>query len=186
MVLHQSRTDAITIAEAAVLAVGGLLIIRSGDSAGWFLLLACSFAAALVLIKPFVPSADRDIDPESLDISPWGVRRYNLAGMHEAVSWSDLREVAVVTAAEDAEIDDVYLVLRGRTNDGVIVPHSLAVESGILSELHLRLSEFDSQAFVDALACTAEKVFVLWRAPDLSTPRPDTNSATPIRFRTAS
>ena len=186
MVLQQSRTDAITIAEAAVLAVGGLLIIRSGDSAGWFLLLACTFAATLVLIKPFVPSAEPDVDPEALDISPWGVRRYNQAGMHEAVSWSDLREVAVVTAPEDAELDDVYLVLRGRTNDGVIVPHSLAVESGILSELHLRLSEFDSQAFIDAMACTVEKVFVLWRAPDFSSPRTDTNSATPIRFRTAS
>lgn len=186
MVLQKSRTDAITIAEAAVLAVGGLLIIRSGDSAGWFLLLACSFAATLVLIKPFLSGVERDVDPESLDISPWGVRRFNQAGMHEAVSWSDLREVAVVTAPEDAELDDVYLVLRGRTNDGVIVPHSLAVESGILSELHLRLSEFDSQAFVDAMACTVEKVFVLWRAPDQSAPRTDTNSATPIRFRTAS
>lgn len=187
MLLRTSRSDAITIAASAVLAIGGMLIIRSGESAGWWLLLGCSLTAALVILRPFAPSSERDADGEALDVSPWGVRRYDHAGLHEAVSWADLSEVAVVTTAEDRDIEDVYLVLRGRNNNGVIVPHSLAVESGILSELHLRLSDFDSQAFIDALASTVSKEFVLWRALTPVSPLHNgSRTTTPVQLRAAS
>ena len=170
MLLRTSRTDAYMIAASAALAIGGVWIVRQGDPVGWWLLLGCSVAAALVTLRPFLQTFEREPDGETLDISPWGVRRYDNAGLHEAVSWSDLSEVAVVTSAEGPDVEDVYLVLRGASNNGLIVPHTLAVESGILSELHLRLSGFDSQVFIDALASTVDKVFVLWRAPTPASP----------------
>ena len=188
MLLRTSRTDAFAVAASAVLAIGGMLIVLSGEPAGWWLLLACSLTAALVILRPFVQSADnRDSAGETLDISPWGVRRFDRAGLHEAVSWADLSEVAVVTTAEEDDTEDVYLVLRGRHNNGLMVPHSLAVESGILSELHLRLSDFDSQAFIDALSSTVDKTFVLWRAPTPVSPlNSGARSATPVKLRAAS
>jgi hypothetical protein len=170
MLLRTSRSDAYVIAASAVLALSGMLIVRHGDVVGWWLLIACSLSAAVVMLRPFLPGFEREPDGETLDISPWGVRRFDNAGLHEAVSWSDLSEVAVVTSAEGPTVEDVYLVLRGRNNNGLIVPHTLAVESGILSELHLRLSDFDSQAFIDALASDTDKVFVLWRAPTPASP----------------
>ena len=187
MLLRTSRTDAFAIAASAVLAIGGMLIVRNGEPAGWWLLLACSLTAAVVILRPFVPTVDRDSAGETLDISPWGVRRFDHAGLHEAVSWADLSEVAVVTTAEEDDTEDVYLVLRGRHNNGLMVPHSLAVESGILSELHLRLSEFDSQAFIDALSSTVDKTFVLWRAPTPVSPlNSGARSSTPVKLRAAS
>jgi hypothetical protein len=188
MLLRTSRSDAYVIAASAVLAIAGMLIIRNGGIEGWWLLLACCLSAALVMLRPFVPSRLKGDDSESLDISPWGVRRFDNAGLHEAVSWSDLSEVSVVTSFnEGPDVEEVYLVLRGRHNNGMIVPHTLAVESGILSELHQRLSEFNSQALVDALASTADKVFVLWKAPTPVSPlRPGTRHTTPVPLRAAS
>ena len=40
MLLRTSHTDAFAIAASAVLAVGGMLIVRNGEPAGWWLLLA--------------------------------------------------------------------------------------------------------------------------------------------------
>ena len=187
MLLRTSRTDAIAIAASAVLVIGGILIVRSGNAAGWWLLLAGSLSCALVILRPLVSMPSNDADGERLDISPWGVRRHDGTGLHEAVSWSDLSEVAVVTTAEAPDTEDVYLVLRGRNHNRLVVPHSLAVESGILSELHLRLTEFDSQAFIDALSSTVDKVFVLWRAPTPVSPlRTGARSTTPIQLRATS
>lgn len=187
MLLRTSRSDAYAIAASAALAIGGMLIVRSGETAGWWLLLACSLTAGLVILKPFVPTVEREPEGETLDVSPWGIRRYDDTGLHEAVSWADLSEVAVVTTPDDDDAEDVYLVLRGRSSNGVIVPHTLAVESGILSELHLRLSDFDSQGFIDALASTAEKMFVLWPAPTPISPlRTGSRSTTPVQLRAAS
>jgi hypothetical protein len=186
MLLRTSRTDAIAIAASVVFAIGGMLFVGSGNAAGWWLLLACSLTSALVILRPLV-SMPNENDGESLDISPWGVRRHDGTGLHEAVSWSDLSEVAVVTTADTPDTEDVYLVLRGRNHNRLVVPHSLAVESGILSELHLRLSEFDSEAFIDALSSTVDKVFVLWRAPTPVSPlRSGARATTPIQLRAAS
>jgi hypothetical protein len=187
MLQRTPRSDVYAIAASAILAIGGMFVVRSGEVAGWWLLLACSLTAGLIILKPIVPTVDRENDGEALDISPWGVRRYDATGLHEAVSWADLSEVAVVTTPEDEDAEDVYLVLRGRSSNGLIVPHTLAVESGILSELHLRLSDFDSQGFIDALASTAEKMFVLWRAPTPVSPlHAGSRSNTPVKLRAAS
>ncbi len=166
MIPRTSRSDALIIAASAVLAIGGMLILRRGEALGWVLVLGCSFAAAFVVVRPLLPSARRDAEREALDVTPWGISRSNDAGTQEAIAWADLTEVAVVTtvdALDDAE--DVHLVLRGQHGSGVVIPHTLAVESGVITELQLRLSEFDNQAFLDAMMSAVNNVFVLWRAP---------------------
>lgn len=162
-----SITDAYVIAVSALLAIGGVFFISQGDSLGWLLLLACTLSTVLLISRPFTQAIENEaIRGEKLDVSPWGVRRYDSSGLHEAVSWSDLSEVDVVATPDTENVEDVYLVLRGQNTNGLIVPHTLAVESGILSELERRLGEFDTQAFIDALSSSVDKVFVLWRASE--------------------
>lgn len=175
MLRRISITDAYVITVAALMGAGGILYVGRGNSLGWLLLLACVLSSALVISRPFTQAIDEEARlSEKLDVSPWGVRRYDSAGLKEAVSWSDLSEVDVVATPDTDDIEDVYLVLRGQNTNGLIVPHTLAVESGILSELERRLGEFDSQAFIDALSSSVDKVFVLWRASEtVSEFRPD-------------
>ena len=166
MTSRTSRMDVGIIAVSAIVAIGGMLILRHGEAIGWLLLLLCSVAAAFVLLRPFLPAERGLEDCDALDVTPWGISRRDDTGTHEAVAWTDLTEVAVVTtvdALEDEE--DVHLVLRGREGSGVVIPHTLAVESGVLTELQMRLSEFDNQAFLDAMMSAVSNVFVLWRSP---------------------
>lgn len=188
MHLRTSHTDADEIVAFAVLTIGAtLMVVLNDESVVWLALLSLSLAAAFVSLRPLATRSGREWGEASLDLSPWGVRRHDGGGLHEALAWPDLTEVSIVTAPLDPDGEDVYVVLRGRNNTGVIVPHTLAVESGILSELQLRLSEFDSEAFIDALASTTEKTFVLWRTPTPVSPlSTGGHSATPLRLRSAS
>ena len=117
-----------------------------------------------------------------------GISRHDDSGTHESVSWNDLTEVSVVTTIDAPEDDeDVHLVLRGKAGSGVVIPHTLAVESGVLTELQLRLSEFDNQAFLDAMMSAVNNVFVLWRAPVavLAPLRTASAKHAPLTFKTA-
>lgn len=166
MIPRTSHMDAIVIAASAVLAIGGMLTLRRGDAVGWLLLALCIIAAAFVVLRPFLPVVSTNTDGDALDVTPWGISRHNDTGTHEAVSWTDLTEVAVVTTVDALEDnEDVHLILRGKEGSGVVIPHTLAVESGVITELQLRLSEFDNQAFLDAMMSAVNNVFVLWRAP---------------------
>lgn len=189
MIRRTSRMDAIIIAASAVLAIGGTLILRRGDAVGWLLLGLCSLAAAFVVLRRFLPAADAGTAGDALDVTPWGISRHdNDTGTHEAVSWNDLTEVSVVTTVDALEDDeDVHLVLRGKEGSGVVIPHTMAVESGVITELQLRLSEFDNQAFLDAMMSAVNNVFVLWRAPAAarSPMRNVSAKRAPLTFKTA-
>jgi hypothetical protein len=186
MLLRTSRTDAYAIAASSVLALGGMLIVRNGNLVGWWILLVFSCTAVLVLLRPYLPSFRSDTDPDSLELSAWGVRRFDSGGLHEAVSWSDLREVSVVTTAPAPDDEDIYVLLCGHDDNRVMIPHTLAVESGVLSELHLRLQGFDDSAFIAALSSSAEGLFVLWRAPRPATYSGAVTRLSPVRLRAAS
>jgi hypothetical protein len=165
MHLRNTRSDSYAIAGSAALAIGGVMAIRSGDNVGWWILAAFICTAAMLLARPWFLSEARTRDDETIDMSSWGIRRSGENGLRESVAWTDLTEVAVLTTAGGSFTEDVFLVLRGLGNDGVVVPHTMAVESGVLTELQARLPDFDNAAFVDALNCTRDDVFVVWRAP---------------------
>lgn len=164
MIRRSARTDAYTIAAIAALGIGGMILSRN-EANGWWILLAFTFAAALTFVRPLLQSFGSDEETETLDVSPWGVRRFDHNGLHEAVSWADLSEVSVVTSHEAADDENVYLVMQGRSDNGVIVPHTLAVESGLFRDLETRLRGFNLTAFVHAMTTGKDGVFVLWRAP---------------------
>jgi hypothetical protein len=181
MLLRHTRSDAYAIAGSAAIAIGGVLAIRSGDNVGWWILAAFICTAAVYLARPWFLSEERVRDDESIDISSWGVRRSGENGLRESVAWNDLTEVAVLTTAGGSFTEDVFIVMRGLGNDGVVVPHTLAVESGVLTELQSRLPDFDNETFVSALQCKRDDVFVVWRAsgPNLLNIAPPVTKITP-------
>ncbi len=186
MLLRNFRMDAFFVAASAALALGGMLIARNGDASGWWILLAFSCSALLVAVRPYLPALERESDGESIDVTPWGVRRYDDQGLHEAVSWPDLTEVAVVTSRSTADGEDVHLLLRGQHENGVVIPHTLAVEAGLLTALEHRLRDFDNEALVNALMSPDDGAYVLWRAP-MSAARVDTPVHVPaFKLRAAS
>jgi hypothetical protein len=181
MLLRTTRSDTYAIAGSAALAVGGVMAVRSGDNVGWWILAAFICTAAVFLARPWFSAEERTRDDETIDITTWGVRRSGESGLRESVAWSDLTEVAVLTTAGGSFTEDVFIVMRGLGNDGVVVPHTLAVESGVLSELQARLPDFDNVTFVSALSCKRDDVFVVWRTsgPNLMSMTPPMTQITP-------
>jgi len=160
-----TRAGAPALAASAVFAVGGTER-RNEHTAGWAVL-ALSCVAALLYLRPELASlSSRNVvqDDESLDFAQWGIRHNVGSGQYNAISWGDLREVTVMTTDDSDDDDNMFIVLRGGDDNGIVVPHVLAVESGLLVELHRRLRGFDDNAFIAAIASHTNSVFLLWRS----------------------
>lgn len=163
------RPDAtgVTVAVAVALAgtLGTLLLARLGRAAGWSLLaLAAVAAAAAWVLHTRRALRDPDRATDILDISDWGIRHYHNDQMQAAVSWPDLEEVLVVTTNAPDTDDTLHLVMNGTSGSSVVVPHYVAVESGVLTELEARLAGYDTTTFFDAIMHHGTDVFIVWRA----------------------
>ncbi len=160
-----TRAGSPALAASAALTAGGT-DRRNENAAGWAVL-ALSCVAALLYLRPELASlSGRDVveDQERLEFAHWGVRHNMGDGQYRAISWGDLKEVTVLTTDGSDDDEDMFIVLRGADDRGMVVPHMLAVESGLLIELHRRLRGFDDSAFIAAIASHTNSVFVLWRA----------------------
>lgn len=165
MLLRSSRSDTAFFAASAAIAIAGMFVARSsGAAAAWIALAVCCGAAIVIIAPRFAPFAG-DGDVATVAVSAWGVRHTDSALLHEAVSWDDLAEVDAITTGDDEAGETLFLVLRSRLGNTVVIPHTLAVESGVISALHDRLRGFDDRAFGDAIASYYESLFVLWRVP---------------------
>lgn len=167
MLVRSSRPDASVIGACVALFAGISLAALYHESFGWWALTACSVtAAALLLLRPVFRSrsgADREM---WVDVSAWGVRMHGGDGLHEAMPWTELHEVSVVTTTDMPPDEDMFLVLRSRLGASVVIPHSVAVESDLLVALHDRLTGFNDHAFIGAIASRTDETFIVWRAPD--------------------
>ena len=82
----------------------------------------------------------------------------------ESIKWKDLHEVGIVTTDEGPMEEDVFLILLNKdATDGCSIPQF----STGFQELLIRLQElpgFDNQAVIDAMGCTSNNRFVLWKS----------------------
>ncbi len=185
--LPTSRAAAVTIFMSAGLAIGGFLFIRTSNPLGWWLLLGCCFTVALSVLRPALMRSEYSEQDESVEVTSWGVRRFDRDGRLESQSWDDLAEVSVTTTADAEDGEDVHVRLDGRGGHAVRVAHTLAVESGLLAELATRLRDFDNDAMVDALTRGHDSVAVLWSSPrPMLRGRVLRHRQTPLPLRTAS
>ncbi len=163
------RPDAVGVTAAVAVAFAGtlgtFLLARLGRFSGWSLLaLAAVAATSAWFIHARRTLRGPDGATDILDLSDWGIRHYRDDLVQSAIAWSDLEEVLVVTTREGEAEDTLHLVLNGTSGASVVVPHFVAVESGVLTELEQRLAGYDTKTFFDAIMHHGTDVFVVWRA----------------------
>lgn len=106
-----------------------------------------------------------------------GVRRSRDGVVVEEVRWDELRRVEIVTTSDGPAMDDVFWLLEGTGNAGVVVP-SEQVPQGMTERLQ-ELPGFDNGEVIRAMSSTTDARFLCWDAtgdanPDLR------SSATPL------
>ena len=103
-----------------------------------------------------VPSAP------AIAIDDVGVRRELGGGKVEAVAWTDLVEVEIVTTDEGPFVDDVFFLLVGADGTGCCVPQGAPGSEPLLDRLQA-LPEFDNGKLIEAMGCAENARFVCWR-----------------------
>lgn len=154
-----------TIAIATVGTLGTFVLARSGRVSGLSLLIIAAMAAATAwYLSARQLNGDRQETTDTIDVSEWGVRHYRDHILQCAIAWTDLEEVLGVTAHEGTADETLYLVLNGTGGSSLTLPHSVAVESGLLLGLEQHFASCDTTTFYDAALRHGTQVFILWRA----------------------
>ena len=82
----------------------------------------------------------------------------------EEISWKDIALVEIVTNNEGPWHDDAFWLFHnidGKT--GCSIPVGASNEELILDKVHSKLSGFDDEKFIEAMGCTDNQKFTVWR-----------------------
>lgn len=169
MLARLSRTPrtqliTITVTASAVLACAAVAASRHSAVAGWSTLGAFVAALAVVFLAPSTPALSMLRDRERFEITDWGVRRYEHRRQQDAVAWSEVEELAVITTPQGPTSEDLYLVLRGRGGTGVLMTREAAIESGAIAAFTAHLARFDAGRLATAMQQTGDGFAVIWTA----------------------
>jgi hypothetical protein len=148
---------------SVLMAVIGLVAAARGEME-WWPGIFFSICAAVIGLDYFEMSAY----VEKVEVSDWGIRRtfgprFRKARMEE-VAWSDITMVEVQTTDKGPAVEDMFFMLHGADDKGVIVANSLAVENNLVAQLQARLPGFDNLALVKASGSTQNNWILLWQA----------------------
>ncbi|MES2474312.1 MAG: hypothetical protein V4640_00935 [Verrucomicrobiota bacterium] len=109
-----------------------------------------------IFAKSKVPcSGKADFDTEC-------VRYHHPQGDLQQIRWDDLDEVGIVTTDEGPFVEDVFFMLLSEDREGCAIPQSAEGMDALLARLQA-LPEFDSNAVIEAMGCTSNNNFVLWK-----------------------
>lgn len=153
---------------SAVIAWAGIMAVRESGATVWWMAGAGVLLASVMLLRPYLPTFGLASRAESLDVSPWGLLMFDHGQLRDSVSWADLEEVAVVTTNDGFRSDELYVVLRGSSGNGVIIPHAMAETSGVLNALSRHVAHFDDAQLAAVLASPEDGVHIVWRAPAIA------------------
>ena len=163
--MRHTRFDILIFIVSLLLAAGGWAGVRRGDVFGWvatgfFLLCAAAMAAA-----PWLRARQGKVVAQTVTVDDWGVRR-TMGDLKEAVAWTELTEVSIFTTSEGPFVDDLFFVLRGAGESGVVVSQELAAEHKLLENLQARLPDLDNETVIGAMGSTGDARFVIWPPAD--------------------
>ncbi|HEY4371129.1 MAG TPA: hypothetical protein VGN52_04360 [Burkholderiales bacterium] len=150
------------ILASLIMAAVGLPMIFAGQLAGWAATGLFLLCAAVLVAMPRFRARQTALPRDLLAIDDTGIRRILGDGRGEALAWADLSEVMILTTADGPFAEDVFFVLRGAGEAGVMVGQGLAVEHHLLEELQRRLPDLDNEAVIRAMGSTQEARFVVW------------------------
>lgn len=154
----------ITVTTSAVLAIAAVVASRHSAAAGWSTLVAFVAALGVVFLAPSLPTLSLTRDRERFEITDWGVRRYEHRRQQEALAWSEVEELAVITTPQGPTSEDLYLVLRGRNGAGVLMTREAAITSGAAVAFTVHLAQFDAGRLTSAMEHTGDGLAVIWQA----------------------
>lgn len=141
---------------------GGVAGIRQGELMGWMITAFFGLCAAAMAAAPWIRERREKQAAQSLTVDDWGVRRTLGSGGEEALAWADLTEVMILTTADGPYAEDMFFVLRGKGDTGVLVGQGLASQHKLLGTLQERLRDLDNEEFIRAMGSTQEARFVIW------------------------
>lgn len=125
---------------------------------GWWV----AVAAVLVALAALGWWRERRWGPASVvEVDGEGVLRFRYGRLREAVRWTDLVRVSIVTTDAGPYVEDFYLLLHAADGTGCAVGLNQAVEVRLL-ELLQRLPGFDNEAVVRASGSAREAMFTCW------------------------
>ena len=90
------------------------------------------------------------------------VRFHHPDGETQQIQWDDLEEVGIVTTDEGPFVEDVFFMLLSNDQKGCAIPQGAEGNEALLSRLQL-LPNFDNDALIDAMGCTSNRNFRLWK-----------------------
>jgi len=100
---------------------------------------------------------------EQLTIDEVGITR-TARRLREHVAWADITRVRIMTTDQGPQLEDVYFIVEGKSGQGCMVPHDLAVRRGLLEALQARLEGLDNAAVIEAMTSVENRVFTIWEA----------------------
>jgi uncharacterized membrane protein len=144
------------------------LYLASTYRVSWFVPAFFGLCTLVLLLEPKLLALQLARRKQTLQITDEGVRRILPGGKSEAIAWSELAEIWILTTDAGPMADDLYFGLVGHSGNGVAVPRALAVQHDLLAHLQ-KLPGFDNAMVVTAMGSTVHQRFLVWRA---ATPKP--------------
>jgi hypothetical protein len=159
--LRHTKVEVALLAGALALAMGSALSTREGDTTA---LRMTGFFLALAALQAFAPwlRSRKGTKMQTLSVDMWGVRSRIGQDEEHAVGWNELREVSILTTGDGPLTEDVFFLLRGNNEDGVVVGQTLALQHHLLETLQDHLPDLDNAEIIRAMGSTEEEQFMVW------------------------
>lgn len=114
-------------------------------------------------------NSDRRLHPEALVRVGFDDREVLCSypeGSFRTVAWSEITEVRVRTTSDGPFAPDVFWeVHAGGEAPRMVFPGGATGEGELLEAMQRRLEGFDNGAFIRAMGCADDALFVVWKAP---------------------
>ncbi|MGH8178760.1 MAG: hypothetical protein ACREV5_21080 [Steroidobacter sp.] len=118
---------------------------------------------AVLAVTPWVHRR-RNGKKERVKFDAQEIRRFLPDGRMESISWSELREIGILTTDEGPGVDDVFwLFLSAEQSRGCAVSNYAEGFAELLPRIQ-ELPGFDNEAVVKAMGSASNNRFVVWRA----------------------
>ena len=112
----------------------------------------------LIFVEPWL----RKPKLETIQVDESGVLRAE-AKIREEVAWNDVTEIRIITTSGGPFTEDVFFALTRSDGKGCLVPHAAAVRTKLLEELQKRFPGLNDKAVIEAMGCTSNNSFLLWK-----------------------
>ncbi len=129
-------------------------------------------AFALLAVTVFIYVEPRLAKPEfeTVQVDDHGVLRMH-GKSREEVAWGDMTAILVETTSAGPLMEDVFFILAGSGRNGCVVSQEAAVRTQLLEELQRRFPEMDDRKLIEAMGCTDNQTFLLWKRPEPAPPQ---------------